>query len=457
MGGKKGTMKKKTGGIIFKVGLWYLLILGVFAAYTNWLPQIRGDAPEAAEAVDLGSVTPEKLAEMGQKIIFGTDNPLAVLARGEGPIGKGQCPLCHQFFLEQKADRCPNLIVLPDNKTTDPGLQVTEEQRSHLRPGQERYKQSATRLANGEANSGIKPHAKPGGEYLIESEYCPNCFVVEGFGIKGTNDQESPMPIINKPPIELSDTEIVAVVSFLQTRDGDFTKWTAKASWESYFGKKLAAEAAPAPGAQQVAAGPVVALNADTPEQIVQKMTCFACHKIPGISIAKIGMIGPLLIEKTNAPNRIKSKEYRQATKEGKASGAKTPKEYVMESIMNPGAFIVPGFADDMLKDFKHKFTVGGLEKMVDYLLEQDEASAIKDGMDRLPNEKEGPLKKTAVLEKLQKEDPERLARMIKEDPERFAWFTQRDAEPVAEAKKQEENKDGRQASLTGQASGGKF
>lgn len=457
MGGKKGTMKKKSGNIILKVGIWYLFILGVFAAYTNWLPQIRGDAPEAAEAVDVGNVTPEKLAEMGGKIIFGTDNPLAVLARGEGPIGKGQCPLCHQFFMEQKADRCPNLIALPNpSNPNDKGLFMTEEQRSHKRPEEERYKQFASRLANGESNSGVKPHAKPGGQYLIESEYCPNCYVVEGFGVKGSNDQESPMPIINKAPIQLTDTEIVAVVTFLQTREGDFSKATAKADWEDYFGKPLAAEAAPAPGAQQVAAGPPVAMNSDTPEQIVQKMTCFACHKIPGITIAKTGMIGPLLIEKTNAPNRIKSKEYQQAVKEGKAS-AKTPKEYVMESIMNPKAFIVPGFADDMIADFKHKFTVGGLEKMVDYLLQQDEAAAVKDGMDRLPNEKEGPLKKTAVLEQLQKDDPERLARMIKDDPERFAWFTQKDAKPVVKVQKQEKNTDRRQASLNGQASEGKF
>ena len=424
-------VKKKKSRDIIKVGIWYLFILGAFAAYTNWLPQIRGDAPEAAEAVDLTKVSPEKLAEMGQKIIFGTDNPLAVLARGEGPIGKGQCPLCHQFFLEQKADRCPNLIVIPTpSNPNDKGLFMTEEQRSHMRPEMERYKQFAKRLENGEANSGIKPHAKPGGQYLIESEYCPNCFVVEGFGVKGSNDQESPMPIINKPPIGLTDTEIVSVVSFLQTRDGDFTKWTARDSWEDYFGKKLAADAEPKPGAV-VAAGPPVALNSDTPEQIVQKMTCYACHKIPGISIAKIGAIGPLLIEGTNAPNRIKSKEYLQAVKEGKA-GARTPKEYVMESIMNPSAFIVPGFVDDMLKDFKHKFTVGALEKMADYLLEQTAAKAIEQGLDRLPNEKEGSLKKAEV-------SPD------KKKPVAIAKGNQREASKEV------------QASLVGLGSGGKF
>jgi len=253
------------------------------------------------------------------------------------------------------------------------------------------------KLSGGEPNSGIKPHATPGGEYLIESEYCPNCFVVQGFALKGTDDMVSPMPIINKAPIELTDTEIVSVVTFLQTRDGDMTKATAKDSWESYFGKKLGADApAGATTAGAAAAGPTIALATDTPEQIVTKMGCFACHKVPGISVAKIGMVGPLLIEGTNAPNRIKSPEYLKAVKEGKAH-ATTPKEYIMESIMTPKVFIVPGFQDDMLADFATKFTFAALSNIADYLLAQTADKAIKEGLDRLPNEKEGSLNKTAM------------------------------------------------------------
>lgn len=209
----------------------------------------------------------------------------------------------------------------------------------------------------------------------------------------------SPMPIINKAPIELTDTEIVSVVTFLQTRDGDMSKATAKDAWESYFGKKLG-EAAPAgattASAPGGASGPTIALATDTPDQIVTKMGCFACHKVPGIAIAKIGMVGPLLIEGTNAMNRIKSPEYLKAVKEGKAH-ATTPKEYVMESIMTPGVFVVPGFQDDMLKDFSTKFTFAALSNMTDYLLQQTADKAIKEGLDRLPQEKEGSLGKTAM------------------------------------------------------------
>ncbi|HIE66160.1 MAG: nitric oxide reductase [Nitrospira sp.] len=382
--------KKGAGTIVIKVALWYMFILGAFAGYTNWLPQIRGDAPEAAEIIDVSSITPDQLMVMGEKIIFGSNDPLGVLAKGEGPIGKGQCPLCHRFFMEQKADRCPNLLALKKPDTPDPLLKMSEEARSHERPLEPRYAEFKELHKNGEKNSGIIPHAKPGGEYLIESEYCPNCFVVMGYGLKGTNDTVSPMPIINKPPIELADTEIVAVVSFLQLRDGDESKWTAVESWEGYWGKELKAEETDGEEEEEdKPKGPPVALGSMTAEEIVKEMTCYACHKIPGISIAKTGMIGPLLIEKTNAPNRIKSAEYKKAVKAGKAH-ATTPREYVIESIMDPGAFIVPGFADDMLKDFRHKFTVSGLDVMVDHLLNQDIAKAIADELDRLPNEKEG-------------------------------------------------------------------
>ncbi len=382
--------KKGAGIIVFKVALWYITILSIFAAYTNWLPQIRGDAPEAAEAIDVSNVTPEDLQSMGEQIIFGSHDPLGMLARGEGPIGKGQCPLCHRFFMEQKADRCPNLIALK----TEPQklLQVSEEERSHERVKEPRYEEFKKLHANGEKNSGHIPHAETGGQYLIESEYCPNCFVVEGFGLKGTNDTESPMPIIDKPPILLVDTEIVSVVSFLQMRD-DASKWTAKDSWEEYFGKDLASAAGDEEPVEEKPAGPPVALGSETAEEIVTKMTCYACHKIPGISVAKTGAIGPLLIEGSSAKRRIKSPEYKAAMKAGTAH-ATTPREYIIESIMDPSAFIVPGFVDDMLKDFRHKFTVSGLDVLVDHLIAQDEAAAIADGLDRLANEKEGPIKK---------------------------------------------------------------
>ncbi len=375
-------MEKETTskGTVLKVGIWYMVILTIFAAYANWLPQQRGEPPtEAPAAEGLLALPISQLSDVGMEIIFGTKTPS--FGSGTTPIGKGQCPLCHMLFLEQKADRCPNLIG--------------EAARSTKRPDEERYKMFVTKYADKpEADSGFKPHAKPGTfQYLTESHYCPNCYVVEGFGLKGSEDMISPMPMIHKPPISLSDVEIVAVEVFLVQQDtpGDFTAAErVKGDWESWQGRPLKAEAVkagPPPGLLEASK---IALPADDPSQIVTKMACFACHKIPTVAIAKSGVIGPMLIEGTNAKNRIKSPEYQKAVKAGKAH-ATTPKEYVMESIMKPDAFIVPGFADDMLKDFGQKFTFAALEKMVDFLLTLDEEVALKESppLLRILNEKE--------------------------------------------------------------------
>jgi hypothetical protein len=50
-----------------------------------------------------------------------------------------------------------------------------------------------------------------------------------------------------------------------------------------------------------------------------------------------------------------------------------------------------------MLKDFKNKFTFAAVEKMADFLLTLDVDAAKKDGMDRLPNEKEGSILKAEL------------------------------------------------------------
>ncbi|HZR45949.1 MAG TPA: hypothetical protein VFA47_04555 [Candidatus Manganitrophaceae bacterium] len=340
-------------------------------------------------------ITPERLARIGKVIIFGTEETDSALARGEIPIGRGQCPLCHRFFAEQKADRAPALMAV--------------EARSHLTIKEDRYQMFAALLSEGEPDSGIKPHAQSGGEYLLESEYCPSCYTVPGFAVQGSRDLESLMPVLNKPPIGLTDFQMVAVAAYLQSHDtpGNDSKVTAVEEWEHYFGKKLPLtpediylaahlQFPPLQFPPRNTFGPAaddlqVALPTDTPEQMVRKMNCHACHKIPGISIAKSGEIGPLLIMKTSAARRIKSSAYQKAVKQGRAH-AKTARGYVIESITNPGAFIVPGFADEMLKDYSHKFTLAGLEKLVDYLMEQDAAAALREGLDRLPNEKEGSL-----------------------------------------------------------------
>ena len=49
-------------------------------------------------------------------------------------------------------------------------------------------------------------------DYLAQSMYEPNTFIVEGFN--------PGMPVINKPPIGLSDEEILCVIAYLQSLGG---------------------------------------------------------------------------------------------------------------------------------------------------------------------------------------------------------------------------------------------
>ena len=67
------------------------------------------------------------------------------------------------------------------------------------------------------AGSGTATNAQ---EYIAESHACPSCFVVTGFGVKGSNDKESPMPKIHKPPISFTLGELAAVDTWMYTREG---------------------------------------------------------------------------------------------------------------------------------------------------------------------------------------------------------------------------------------------
>jgi len=89
-------------------------------------------------------------------------------------------------------------------------------------------------------------------EYLAQSMYEPNAFVVPGF--------PPAMPPVNQPPIGLTDQEILAVIAALQTLGGTPTV-TLKTTHRYYDGTAApggaaAPAAAPAPGAAPGGAQP---------------------------------------------------------------------------------------------------------------------------------------------------------------------------------------------------------
>ena len=75
-------------------------------------------------------------------------------------------------------------------------------------------------------------------EYLAQSMYEPNAFIVPGFN--------PGMPVINKPPIGLSDDEILAVISYLQSLGGTPTvTMQTHLKWQAGSGGAAAGEAKP--------------------------------------------------------------------------------------------------------------------------------------------------------------------------------------------------------------------
>jgi mono/diheme cytochrome c family protein len=110
--------------------------------------------------------------------------------------------------------------------------------------------------------------------------------------------------------------------------------------------------AAAKPGDDQGALATAGLAQAKTGEQIFTAAGCAGCHTFS--PAGSNGTIGPNL-------NDLKA----AAAKFGKG---KTPEEYVRESILDPGAFLVPGFSNAM-PSFKGRLTDKQIQTMVDYLL----------------------------------------------------------------------------------------
>src|SRR6185436_4344475 len=291
------------------------------------------------------AMTPQQLADEGEKIIFGGIGQSAV----QGAIGKGQCPLCHGFQKGFLSERAPNLFGLPERaekeRLTDPRYHKGEPAKRDFVE-----KESCPGCGTGTTTQ----------EYIAESHSCPNCYVVAGFGVKGTNDKESPMPKIHKPPISLALPELAAVDTWLYVREGREAP-SFEEIVKSY--EKFIPEADRPKMQEDKPAGAASALLADGSEpvdQIFSKAQCVVCHTIPGIPGAT-GTQGPKLEEGTNAPNRIKDPAYK--------GGAHSTPEYIMESVVSPSTYVVKGFPDNLMpKVFGQKLSAGALKKIVDYL-----------------------------------------------------------------------------------------
>ena len=97
--------------------------------------------------------------------------------------------------------------------------------------------------------------------------------------------------------------------------------------------------------------------------EIFTKAGCLVCHMVPGISGAD-GRVGPPLLLGSTAPARLADPTYR--------GHAKTVHEYVVESVIEPGLFVVPGYpAGTMPTWYGAKLSALALEKIASYLERQ--------------------------------------------------------------------------------------
>jgi hypothetical protein len=97
--------------------------------------------------------------------------------------------------------------------------------------------------------------------------------------------------------------------------------------------------------------------------EIFTRAGCPVCHMVPGISGAD-GRVGPPLLLGSTGPARLADPLYR--------GHAKTVHEYVVESVIEPGLFVVPGYpAGTMPTWYGAKLSALAVEKIASYLERQ--------------------------------------------------------------------------------------
>lgn len=279
-------IRLQRGSILLRVALFSVALTLVFTLVANMLPQVEGEVPEETE-IDLAGLTMDDFIALGEDLFS----------------GKGTCTLCHN-----------NLGRAPDI------LQLNMDEISRQRLADERYRGKASNTE----------------EYLRESMLDPGIYVVRGYGKKGTNDSESPMPAVDVAPILLNPVEIDAVIAFMQAKDGNEVSVSLPSAMPPAPAGQ--ADSAPSPAVETVAA--------DSPAALLRKYACSACHSIAD----SVSPVGPDL-------NGI---------------GDRLDRAQISESIIDPNATIAEGFAAGMMPDtFAAQMTVRELNILVDYLASQ--------------------------------------------------------------------------------------
>ena len=241
--------------VSWKLVLFIGAVSAGFVYICNAIPQIKAEPPAVETTI---GESPEALQEAGKRIFLSD---------------RAQCLTCHSLTEDPKA-RCPNQDGLG------------------LRAGQQRPGMSAA-------------------QYLVESVYDPNAYVVPGY-------PKNQMQPVNKPPIALTHDEILAVISFLNSlggrTDAAFVEQVkiAQDPWRKGLLKPEAAAVKFRP--------PIYAGDAERGRGILEREECLSCHSLGG--------------------------EGRDVCPDLTAIGGSQSAEYILESLLDPKAVIVKGYKE---------------------------------------------------------------------------------------------------------------
>ena len=258
-----------------KILIFTILVTAFYSYVGQMVPQKETYPPEDKELSE--DMTTEEMVEVGSELV----------------AGKGTCLGCHTIGDHSTSLRFPDLGGIGSRAAT-------------MRDGYTDI------------------------EYLAESLYEPNAFIVEGFA--------AGMPAVHRPPIGMNDPEILAVIAYLQSLGG--TPSVTMQTTTSFTGLSPASESGGSTPA--VAAGGEAA---DGPA-LYTKYLCMTCHSAD----SPTQLVGPSLYD---VGNRLSKAE-------------------LYESIMDPDAVVVEGFAPGLMSatmaGFFDSMTKDELRILVDYL-----------------------------------------------------------------------------------------
>jgi len=253
----------------------------------------------------VGHMVPQKITYPPEDVALSSDMTTEEMVKAGEEIvgGKGTCLSCHTIGSHNDAARFPDLGGIG-------------------------------------ARAGSRREGYTDVEYLSESLYEPNAYIVEGFN--------PGMVAVSKPPISLSDQEILSVIAYLQSLGG--TPTVTMDTKTKYTGSSPAPSAAPAAGAAAAAATAAPSSGLSGTE-IVTTYGCVACHNLD----EPVQVLGPSLYD---VGNRLSEAELYQ-------------------SIMDPDAVVSEGFLPGLMmptleaSGFYEKVSAADLKTLVAFLQEK--------------------------------------------------------------------------------------